>query len=238
MDNLLLRDKINFSKELINIAINSTDKFVYKKQYKKSGVILKPDDKGKVFIILHGRATEYVLDKNTKYILSILSKGEIFGDFGIDVLPKMYVEALDNATVRVLETKQFTDIVEKDPKLLLKIFAYFYMKLQQTQEKLISSSHHTVATRLINLLMQLSNPVNISSKEYMTEKFTHNEISQMLGVSRQTVTVTINKLVKSGLLKKRKRAYILNKEELLKSTDIFDNKLGKIRLKLKQLNKT
>lgn len=236
--NKLLLHKINISKELSNTDLNSVDKFNSIKHYKKSDIISNPDDKGKVYFIIHGRVKEYVSDKNSTYILSILRKGEIFGDFGIDMLPKLYVEALDNATIRILKTEQFNDMVTQDSKLLKNLFEYVYMKLQSTQEKLISSTHDTVAVKLIKLLIQLSKPICISSNDFITEKFTHNELAQMLGVSRQTITVTINKLVKTGLLKKINRVYIFEKHKLITYADNSPNKLGIIKLKLKQISKT
>lgn len=238
MDIFLSKNTFDFCKELSETTLNVIDKLTLKKHFKKLDIITKPGDKGNVYIIVKGRVKVYELNNRNKFIHSILGKGEIFGDFGFDISSHVYIEAIDNAEVHIVKTKQFIDIINQDSKLLLKIFEHFYIKLLITQEKVIFNAHNTISTRLIKLLVQLSKPINTFSTEYITEKFTHNELSQMLGVSRQTITMTINNLKRNGLLKNKKKSFIFDKEQLVKKTNISFNKLDTIKLRLNQMPKS
>ena len=53
--------------------------------------------------------------------------------------------------------------------------------------------------RIVKLLLSLGKKKSQDSME-ISEKFTHEELSQMLGISRQTVSTIINQLERKGLI--------------------------------------
>ena len=55
--------------------------------------------------------------------------------------------------------------------------------------------------------------------ELVTDKFTHEQISQMLGVSRQTITTMISALQKKGIIRRKKKTFIFNQSKLEKATE-------------------
>jgi len=52
----------------------------------------------------------------------------------------------------------------------------------------------------------------------ISEKFTHEELAQMLGISRQTVTTLINQLEKKGLISRKGKSIQFDPSRLAQVT--------------------
>lgn len=209
------------------------DKFS-KRLFKKSAIISTPKDKDNVYIISKGKVELDEIHNDHKFIHSILRKGEIFGDFGFDIYPPVFTLALENTEITIIKTSQLAEILSQNKKYLFNLLNYFYIKLLIAQEKTVSMAFDDVSTRLIILLWQLSKPTSLSSDKYKTDKFTHQQLAHMLGVSRQTVTVTINNLKEKGLIKNHSKLFTFNKEILTKKAERTFDEIDKIQLKLER----
>lgn len=210
--------EINFDKEIAKLKLEELEQSIRKHTFKKGTIISKPGDRGNVYIVNSGRVELYEIAENgKKFIYSVLKRGRIFGDFDLNIAPIFCAEVIDEAVISVMKTKVFMELLLKEPQLLLKIFKYFFIRLLVVQKKAASIATDDVMSRLVKLLIQLGRPIEVSLEgQYMTDKYTHEQLSQMLGVSRQTITTTISELQKKGLLKRKKKTFVFDKEKLLK----------------------
>ncbi len=96
------------------------------------------------------------------------------------------------------------------------------LKLYLKKTRLLTSQvrdlvFHDAKGRLANLLIRFANDFGQDVEEgTMIEIIlTHQEIANLLGVSRVTVTKTLNKLIDEGIIKiKERKIYILDDEKL------------------------
>lgn len=202
---------VDIFSELSDKSITNLKSLFTTKKYKRKALITKPGERGKVYVIKNGRIELYDQSPSgKKVIFSILKKGMVFGDFGFDYPPAVYACSIEDAEICEINTRSFLAVVQKEPKLLLKLFQYFFNRLQILQKKVASLATDDVLNRLIKLLLSHSKPINKSgSDELISDRFTHQQLSQMLGVSRQTTSTIISNLQKKGLLQRKKKSFII-----------------------------
>lgn len=172
------------------------------REYCKQEVIFEPGDKDKVFIVKTGQVELYQLNlTGKKVIIERLLPGSIFGDLGTEQESEMFVEATTDSCVCSLNKDKFFVLVSRHSDLSEKLMKQLFHRLLQVEKRMSSVATDSAFQRFVKLLLNLGKK---KSQEYMeiSEKFTHEELSQMLGISRQTVSTIINQLEKKGLIKR------------------------------------
>ncbi|MDO8610530.1 MAG: Crp/Fnr family transcriptional regulator [bacterium] len=211
--------EVDFFKEISSDSLSVLKSIIAFKKYIKGSIVIKPGERGFIYVVNSGRVELYnISDSGKKFIFSILKKGRIFGDFDLEIGPILYAKTIEDSTIGLIKTKTFLELLIKEPQLLLKLFKYFYLRLLIMQKKALSLASDDVLKSLVKLLIQIShrNESRLDQVEHITDKYTHEQLSQMLGVSRQTVTTIISGLQKKGLLKRKKKTFIFKKEDLEK----------------------
>ena len=75
-----------------------------------------------------------------------------------------------------------------------------FNRLLNMGKRLSSLAADNAFQKVLKLLLSLGKQRQAEDYVVFTDKFTHEELSQMLGVSRQTVTTLINQMEKKGLI--------------------------------------
>ncbi len=195
------------------------ESFFLVKEYKGGEVILKPEDKGRIFLVKKGRVELYqISDDGKKFITEIIGPGNIFGDVDNDVTSERFVEAVDGCVVCSIDENKFALVLDKFPSLSNKLLQQVSHRLVLAHKKAASLATDDVLRRFIKLMITLGRRRNESPKPHqmITDKYTHEHLAQMIGVSRQTITTIINKLEKRGLIKRVKKKFVFNKSQLEK----------------------
>ncbi len=193
------------------------ESFFLCKEYKPGEVILKPGDKGRVFFVKKGRVELYqISDDGKKFITEILGPCNIFGDTNSGLTSERFVEAVDNCIVYSIDNEKFDLVLDKSPSISRKLFRQVSHRLALAHQKAASLANDDVLRRFIKLLISLGRRRSESPKlhQMITDKYTHEHLAQMIGVSRQTVTTIINELEKKSLVKRVKKKFIFNKSRL------------------------
>lgn len=217
---LICKD-IDIYKDLAALITPEMKQMFSFRKFNKDTIVSKPGDRGLVYILRSGRVALFEISTTgKKFIYSILKKGRIFGDYDICVPPTFYAQVLEDVELVEIKTKDFMSILMKEPTLLLKLFEYFYVRLLISQKKSVSLATEDVFHRLINLLIQLGKPHESETRgELITDKYTHEQLSDMLGVSRQTITTMISNLQKKEIIKRKKKTFVFNKVKLENATE-------------------
>jgi CRP-like cAMP-binding protein len=98
-----------------------------------------------------------------------------------------------------IPVSRFRKAAAESPAVRDLIILYSEMLLAQVQQSAACNALHDVEARLSRWLLQAHDRVHTS-----TIPLTHEFLSQMLGVSRPTVTVVANELQKAGLIRYRR----------------------------------
>ena len=148
----------------------------------------------------------YIDDEGNEKIKEIIQKGELFGQFTLErnSLNGEFAQAYkDKVSLCAFTIEDFEKILKKKPDLALKYSKQVGAKLRQIENRLVNLLNKDVKTRLLHFLWQLvvqklgeTRPEGFCIPNYLT----HEDIANLIGSSRQTVTTMINELEHEGIL--------------------------------------
>lgn len=171
------------------------------KNYHKSEVVFEPGDKDRVYVVQSGEVEMYQLTPSgKKVIIDRLKSGSVFGDLGAESSIDVFVEATQKSEICSLDKEKFFDLISQYPDLSTDFMKNLFNRLLALEKRLSSLAADNALQKVIKLLLSLSKQKHEEDYVIVTDKFTHEELSQMLGISRQTVTTLINQMEKKGFI--------------------------------------
>lgn len=207
-------EKIHLFETLDNDTLNFFNEVAVSKTYPKNTVLFtKGDETNALYIIEKGKVKSILMDEEGKeMILNIHGPGECFGEIAlIDGQPR-------SATVMTKETTRVTLIYKKDflsvldnnmsfAKCMMKLLIERLRRATENIERLVFQD---VYGRVVNVLLQLSR--DEGDKKIVEESLTHQEISNMVGSSREMVSKILKELTNGGYLTIEKKTITINKQ--------------------------
>ena len=150
----------------------------------------------------------------------IADKGFIFGKLSaLDCMPNCCyaIGVSDSVTVKLIPKKHFSELLNTD----IRFCHYITAMLTKTVRTLISqirlitfgSSRTRVSYALYHLINQYSSPHKGGRLINIT--FTHQEIGELVGLSRVSVSNILSSMVKDGILKKQGGYYFVKDPEAI-----------------------
>lgn len=230
--------RLDLFKDLAKDKLQNIESLFAMKEYCKREVIFEPGDKDRVFIVKTGQVELYQLTPNgKKVIIERLLPGSFFGDLGTEDETETFVEATIDSFVCSLNKDKFFTLVSKHPELSEKLMKQLFGRLVDVEKRMSSVAADNAFQRIVKLLLnlgkkptsprlKLSEPTSPRLKGArktedlveVSEKFTHEQIAQMLGISRQTVTTLINQLERKGLIQRTGKSIRFNPKKLSQFT--------------------
>jgi CRP/FNR family transcriptional regulator, cyclic AMP receptor protein len=196
----LFRDLDNYELEkIVDISISREWK-------KNSHVFLQGDPLENVYFINEGKVKIYKSDVNGReQIVAILKKGEMFphvGFFRKGGYPG-YSEVLEPASLVVVPISQFEKVLVENPYLSIKVFKVLGEKIVDLQERLEAQILNNTYEQIIKLLIRLGELHGEKQENgtiVLKSDFTNKDLANMIGTTRETVSRTLTKLKKDGLI--------------------------------------
>ncbi len=167
-----------------------------------------------LFMIKKGKVKISLFSESGKeHILALLTEGDIFGDIfepGI-FSEKMWVYALEPALICSINRKDFSSLISQFPLITLKVVKNLSQRLNKAENQIESLSLQRAPQRLANLLLRLGETYgeNQHNSIHLTLKLTHQDMANMTGMTRQTVTLLLNQWENDNVLKRAERTLIL-----------------------------
>ncbi len=158
-----------------------------------------------VYLLLKGRIKIYQPSTAGKEaILWFCFSGELFGlaEAARGGERVVSAQACDNSEVLCIRQEHFTAFLETHPQTSLVIVQVLACRLRVLGDVLINLISDDVRTRILKMVLQLSSRCGIPSPHglCLDITLTHQEIADMIGTTRQTVTTTLGQLEREGLL--------------------------------------
>jgi CRP/FNR family cyclic AMP-dependent transcriptional regulator len=147
----------------------------------------------------------FIDDSGREVIREIIQKGELFGQITLEKnsLNGEFAQAYKNSvSLCAFSIEDFQKLLQKKPALALKYSKQVGSKLRHIENRLLNLLNKDVKTRLINFLWQLAQKqaTPSSNTTCIPNYLTHEDIANLIGSSRQTVTTLINELAAEGLI--------------------------------------
>lgn len=217
-----LLDHVPFFLDLNPSEIEPLLPLFHEKKYKKGSTIFFEGDVGEeLFIIQSGTVKIFRFDGLKEFILAIFREGDYFGEMALLEKESRYrsatAEALEATTLYVLNRSSFYHFLESNNKLTLKLLQITTERLRKANEKIEDLTFLDVRSRILKNIVRLSKDYGVETKEgiLVDFKITHQQLADMVGAVRETVTKVLLELQDEQLIHIDKKKILIINSTLL-----------------------
>jgi len=157
-------------------------------------------------------------DQGRETILQILKPDEIFGELLLSEEKRAFTAiATEDSLVTIISQESFVELLSAIPTIALNFIRLLSKRLATAERGLAESSHTWSYHRLARVLLQLCEKYGeqVSAGTLINVHLTHEDLANLIGTSRETVTTQLNKFARMGLLKRECRRFIVARSKLV-----------------------
>jgi CRP-like cAMP-binding protein len=135
-------------------------------------------------------------------VLNLFHEGEVFGEIALlDGRPRTAdATAMSECELVVIERRDFVPFLSDHPDVMLKFIEILCSRLRRTSEQVQDITFLNLPTRLAKTLLQLT-AVEDGSATRRKAAVTQREISQMIGISRESTNKQLRAWAKRGWIR-------------------------------------
>lgn len=179
-------------------------------------IFYMPEDTGEVlFLLKKGRVQLYRISPNgKKLVVETLGPGAIFGEMSLvgQGMHNTFAEAIDECLLCVMSRADVERLMREKPMVSFRFVEALGDRVTSLESRLEEIAFKSIPARLASLLLRLSEEQGNGS---LVTGYTHQDLGEMLGTYRETVTQTLNEFKGDGLLEiSRKRIEIKDRDGL------------------------
>ena len=172
-----------------------------------------------IYFIEKGRVRVTRLSPEGKtVILALLGPGELIGEAAWELGEHdSYAETLEESRIYQISREAFQNYIRENPEFGLRLIEILGVRLKQAQARIEDLVFRQVPSRVARLLLTLAESHGRVTPSGIRVEFplTHQEIADMVGSSRVTVTQILNKFRSSQWIEiESKRVTIHNMDAL------------------------
>jgi CRP/FNR family cyclic AMP-dependent transcriptional regulator len=193
------------------------------KEFKKNEVILYEEDTSEyMYIILLGKVNAIQTTRDGKeIILATHQSGEFFGEMSLidGRTSPATVLATEDSLVAIISKTEFHSLLTNYGKVLERMLQILCSRIRDSWSRIHLLNFKNASQRIKMLLLTLSFERGEKTNEGITLniKLTHQNIADMVGLTRETVTRVLDKWRKDGAITILKKRFIhLNSDFLQK----------------------
>ena len=173
--------------------------------YRKGRTIFSEGMTGKeVYLLTKGKVkiTAEAPRGRTK-ILGILKPGEFLGEMAVLGTETRSATAFvhEDAEAIMITNTHFLDFISESPDVSLKIMRGLSRRLQDANEEIKNYTFHDQSGRLAQMIISLHERFpgeHDDGTAYIDLKLTHQDLADMMGIARESITKMISTLRKDG----------------------------------------
>lgn len=196
------------------------------RHYEKRASIFREGERAEgFFVVAEGRVKVFKLSEDGKeQVLHLIGPGQSFAEATIfegGAYPA-YAEALEGCDLVFLPKRSFTDLLEKNPRIALRMMASLSRWLKRMTDLVESISLRDVETRLVRYLSEefSGRGVPVRDGAVIELDVGKSVLASRLGTVPETFSRTLKKLQDEGKIRVRgKQIRILKADALFLSTD-------------------
>ncbi|MGR3179644.1 MAG: Crp/Fnr family transcriptional regulator [Candidatus Anammoxibacter sp.] len=191
------------------------------KKFKKDEFVLRHREEGDaMYLIIKGSVKLTLFNEDGKIlVLSTLSQGDFFGELSLldDKLRSCTVIVASDCELFILTRTLFFALIKESPAMTFSILKEMTVRLRKASSKMGSLALLDVYGRIVQLLYEIANDVGeVTEDGYVIDKLpTHEELANIVGATRESVSRVISNIKKTGLLKYSKDRKILLRKKIL-----------------------
>ncbi|OQW67083.1 MAG: hypothetical protein BVN29_05265 [Nitrospira sp. ST-bin5] len=187
---------------------------------KRQPLYLPGDPSSSVYFLKRGRVKIANTAPSGKEVtFDILEAGDIFGELDVleDAPRSTSAETLDDALICVIPRKDFDQYLAMHPSVMYKLTKLIGLRLKKIQSRVEDLVFREVPARLAHLLSELGKTEGVAEKQgiRLNVKLTHQEMANLIGCSRETVSAIMGQFRDDGLIQTDGRTITILKPSAL-----------------------
>lgn len=203
----------------------SLEQIFHVKAYRKNQIIFLEEETGNyMYIVLAGKVK---VTKSTsggkETILAIHQAGDFFGEMALldGKTSPATVSAMEDCKVATIYSEDFHRLLMRNEKVVTQIINVLCSRLRSVWAQIQDLTYSTAEARIRAGIRQLSKKHGVVDVRgiIINLKITHQELAELVGTSRETVTRTLACLQKRGIIMIDQRRIIVLDPKRLTSPD-------------------
>lgn len=195
----------------------TVDRFLencHRKRYPHRSVIIHAGDPpDTLYYITKGSVSVMIEDESGhEMVLAYLNEGDFFGEMGLfdsDTRSALVV-AREECELAEIHYMQFRKLIIEDVNILLALAGQMASRLRETSRKVIDLAFLDVTGRVARTLLDLTkNPDAMTHPDGMQIRITRQEISKIVGCSREMAGRVLKELEEQGLIHARGKTIVV-----------------------------
>lgn len=222
METDLLKNIPLFS-ELNNRDLEKITLVASKQKYHKDNLILIEEEVGStMFVILSGRVKiSRISDDGREVILSILSDGDFFGEMSLldGHTRSANVTAIEDSVLLVIRREEFLQMLHDFPQIAINLLKELAQRIRKSDEHIKSLSLQDATGRVASTLLRIAEDSGVFRRGQVEiqELPLQQDLANMAGTSRETISRVIKSLCNQGYLKKESGKIVILDYEKFKT---------------------
>jgi CRP/FNR family cyclic AMP-dependent transcriptional regulator len=174
------------------------------REYEKNEVILREEDSNEfMYFVLSGKAkVVHATEEGKEIILAIHHEAEFFGEISLldGKTSPATVLATENSLIAIISKRDFYAILSGQHKVIESLMQMLCSRLRDSWHQIRILNRKTASQRIKMLLLSLSRDRGRMTPEgiIMHIRLTHQDIADMSGLTRETVTKVLDQWKKDG----------------------------------------
>lgn len=190
------------------VPLSEIEKYAHlfhEQDFKPKEIVFSEGDLGDaIYLLKTGHVRLYRLTEDGKELtLAILGPGDVFGELALfkEPLRQTFAEALEDAHICAASVEDFTRLMSHKPQLTMMVAGEIAKRRSEMETRIAGLAYGSGRAKLIHALRHLAREHGERQADGKTRigiRLSHQELAQLIGVSRETCTIELGKLQKSG----------------------------------------
>ncbi len=191
------------------------------KKFKRGEPVYVPADEADgILLVVSGRIKIcHLTPEGKQSILVFVEPGEIFGELSVvdPTSRQEYTEASEATQLVLIPREEIHRVMRDHPDLTMGITKLIGVRRRRVERRLRNLLFHSNRERLVHLLLELIEQYGRSVENgiELSIKLSHQDMANIIGSTRETVTVVLGELQREGMIEiARRRVKIVDLAKL------------------------
>ena len=178
-----------------------------------------------VYILQSGIVKVYgITSSGDQRMVTLLTAGDIFPMswvFGKSSVCMYYYEAVTDCSILAVPKTEYQRVVDSDPALMRQIFDNYmshYISATMHVYALEQSHAQDKLALILQYLVARFGEKLPDGRYKINLRLSHQDIAEMVGITRETTAVELHRLKRKGLIEYQKFTYVVDRAKLVRAT--------------------
>lgn len=189
--------------------------------FARRSVVYFPDESGEsVLLLTRGRVKIMALTPDGReMIFAFIEPGELFGELAVlDPAPRNeHAEAVEESYVLAIPREELLWLMGRRPDIALSVTKLIGLRLRRVENRLRNVLFRSIRERTLLMLLELLETYGrpVGGRWEIDLRLSHQEFANLIGATRETITLTLGQLQREGLIEmNRRRIRVLDRERI------------------------